>query len=610
MSVQGSDGTTSKASTHFGWMLLPFISLMVIGAAIFIERIGFIADPVDPDLEFLPALTSTNQVENNQIATCLILVDTVSKAGTGNSATIRSALSDANVACDVIDVRNKTQIDFSPYKNIVVTFVDLDLIKNQINPLFAHVEAGNSLLFSIRPDPGHTFQAVYRKMGIQNKADRVSNIIGAKFLSPVLIGAESSLSTFTFLNHSSIPVQLDPLAKVYMTSADEFELPILWKWHHGKGSVVVINSDQFNDLSSSGILLAAYGLSNQAMIYPVINSWVIYLDNFPGPLTNNITKNIQEQFGRDDRSFITNVWWPDINSLAVKYNAKLTGLMVGSYAEKPTFPYPVEGEVEDFRFLASSLLENGGELGIKGYNNDPICAELSTKPQNNAKLQSTGVPAFLKFSDQLLGGKDHIRTIGPVRGDECGQIESLADISEDLRVLALDFDPVPTEGLVNSHFNEYSSGMVTVPVITTNYGQTNYELWSTINLLTTKFVHTNRINPNQVLVDATTDWPTLRAELDQKMLWIRAYAKGIRPTTAAEAAMAVQRYARASGVAAISGGSLSLKIDPFIDQGMYILFVENEPAAISGGSIEVIDAFHYLIRPTQSEVIIHFSELP
>ncbi len=99
---------------------------------------------------------------------------------------------------------------------------------------------------------------------------------------------------------------------VHIVSADELKMPLLWEFNFEKGRFVFINTDQFNEKDDRGMVGAAYGLLQDVFVYPVINTSVFFIDDFPSPIPIGSNDLITNQYGMDINQFYTNIWWPDL----------------------------------------------------------------------------------------------------------------------------------------------------------------------------------------------------------------------------------------------------------------------------------------------------------
>ena len=81
---------------------------------------------------------------------------------------------------------------------------------------------------------------------------------------------------------SALGVRLRDDATVYAVTGDE-GVPLVWSTELGKGRIVVDNIGVY-DKVMRGFYAASYSLLGDACAYPVLNSAVFFLDDFPSPV--------------------------------------------------------------------------------------------------------------------------------------------------------------------------------------------------------------------------------------------------------------------------------------------------------------------------------------
>ncbi|MFU1881084.1 DUF2194 domain-containing protein, partial [Enterococcus faecium] len=70
--------------------------------------------------------------------------------------------------------------------------------------------------------------------------------------------------------------------------------------------------------------------------------------------------------------FYTNVWWPNMVSLADKYGIKYTGVIIENYEDDTTGSTERQSDSSRFTYFGNMLLQMGGEIGYHGYNHQPL----------------------------------------------------------------------------------------------------------------------------------------------------------------------------------------------------------------------------------------------
>lgn len=60
-------------------------------------------------------------------------------------------------------------------------------------------------------------------------------------------------------------------------------------------------------------------------------------------------------------------------SLCDKYGIRYTGMLIDDYTEEVDGSFPQQTDTERYIHFGSLLLNNGGEIGLHGYNHLPLC---------------------------------------------------------------------------------------------------------------------------------------------------------------------------------------------------------------------------------------------
>lgn len=158
--------------------------------------------------------------------------------------------------------------------------------------------------------------------------------------------------------------------KVYAENVDG-TVPVIWSLSVGSGKVVVCN---FPDAvkNTRGIFSSAYTLLDSAMVYPVINASTYFLDDFPAPVSR--AEGIDEVTGAQTeyQDFLANEWWPDVSALGKKHHIAYTGMTIETYDNTTSGMLKRNQEQTPYNFYGRMLLNDGGEIGIHGYN-QPLC---------------------------------------------------------------------------------------------------------------------------------------------------------------------------------------------------------------------------------------------
>ena len=107
----------------------------------------------------------------------------------------------------------------------------------------------------------------------------------------------------------------------------------------GSGKIVFFNGTMLTEKMNRGLITGSLSFLNEDFIYPIINTEVNFIDDFPSPVPEGFSPSIKEEYNMTTKDFYREVWWPDIQKFGSKYDLKYTGLIIQNYSNKVTPPF-------------------------------------------------------------------------------------------------------------------------------------------------------------------------------------------------------------------------------------------------------------------------------
>ena len=307
-----------------------------------------------------------------QPVTCLLLYDSGQDSTDLAKKQFDRILLDMKVSTQAVDVHTTALEgipEFDRYKTVVVLMSDLDALGSRLIDLMNWVKDGGSVLFAMTPQKTTYFDAVSPNLGVVSSSWEYKTTESIVPTEEFMLGGGERYE-FSDPFQSSLSVSLREEATVYARTGDE-GVPLVWGTKSGAGRVVVDNIGIYDKIMR-GIYAASFSLLCDAAAYPVINSSVFYLDDFPSPVPGGDGTYIRRDYGMSIADFYSKVWWPDLMKLAQQYSIRFTGVMIENY-EDDTQSMPVrQPDTQQFRYYGSLLLQQGGEVGFHGYNHQPL----------------------------------------------------------------------------------------------------------------------------------------------------------------------------------------------------------------------------------------------
>ena len=357
---------------RFRWQKLLVVWLVfgLMAAALFAERSGVQYTGTHLRLNLLDTALTKEEAATGETPTCLLLCDSTVDGGDEARAQFEQMLLDMKVPTAVADLAEEEALPaFENYQTVVVLAADLDTLGLRLLDLMDWVEQGGNVLFAMTLEKSGAFDAVAQKLGVLSSSwsNKVAESIvpAAGFM---LGGGQRYELSDPF--ESALGVRLRDDATVYAVTGDE-GVPLVWSTELGKGRIVVDNIGVY-DKVMRGFYAASYSLLGDACAYPVLNSAVFFLDDFPSPVPEGDGQYIRQQYGLSIAEFYAKVWWPDLVRLAERYGIRYTGVMIENYGDDTEAPPTRQRNIRQFQYYGGLLLRQGGELGFHGYNHQPL----------------------------------------------------------------------------------------------------------------------------------------------------------------------------------------------------------------------------------------------
>lgn len=608
----------TKNRAKFTWLFIPLTIYLGLMAILFVERSGITYQVPEPSMQFLEdTALPLETVPVNPAVESLILYNADRADEQMISQALEETLASMRVRYDRVDITTQAAVDFSKYKTVVLAFDELTRF-NQLHELVDWVEKGGRVLIATPPDRTDTSTSIFHQIGIKSAAEQSIDFYGLAFVSDLLPGSQGMRleGSGIFLASYSIPVQLEADARVHITSGDDKDIPLLWEKDFGQGRFVVINTQLFSFPVNRGIMGAAYTLLQDAFVYPVINSSVYFIDDFPAPIPGGTNPAVTKEFQRDIRGFLMNNWWPDVWELSEKYGIKYTGLLVESYNDKVNPPFDQDVAVDDHRYLGRVLIKNGGEIGLHGYNHIPLCLEkdginqLYEYPTWPSEKEAQMAIKVLDSLGRTLFPGQKLTVYVPPSNVLCPEARAwLPKVLPELKVISSLLLEEQDQGTHKQSFKEAEDGIIEFPRIVSGYQLYEDGQLARLNELGLHYVNSHFIHPDDILDPERREdrtWAQMRDQFENEVQWVVENAPGIRPMTVSEGAMATQRFYRLKVSTALEAESYTIQLGSFYDEASLMLRTSREPVGITGGTITKVTSTLYLIQANQPEIIVQF----
>ena len=608
-----------KIKQH-GLVYLGIIALFIVFALLLIalvgrEILGFDLGGEETGLQLMDRdrweeLDRGTQGETDAPADCLFIYDNDAD-GEVYKGIMEPMLDQMRVAYR--DVRSDAfvEADLEGCRTAVICTTDLSRFGEGILHILDWIQDGGRLFFAEVSDSGSFMSMISRNIGIVSMSQEPVQVSGFTFTKPFMIGSDREYR-FSDPYDSSYELILSDDCEVYLESADERKIPLVWRKALGGGTVVVSNLG-YMEKNLWGVYAACYSLLEEAFAWPVINGSAFFLDDFPGPVSNAVDQRIMEEYGLDVKKFFSQVWWRDMQALAKEYDLKYTAALIEDYTEDVTAPFDSNGlDTTAFRNYGMGVLSLGGEIGYHGYNHMPLALE----DFDFQHLEGDFVP-WSGMGDMEAGLKElHsfcaglypnvlIQTYVPPAGILSPEgRRMIAEKFPGIRIIAGTY--VPDGISFVQDFDVSPDGIVNVPRVVSGYEMEDFGYLSAFSELNFHYVQSHYQHPFDVLAGGQgqrRSWSDMKEQFGGYLDWIYDSAPGLRSMTATELAAAVQRYDALTVEQTCEADRLVLELGNFADEAWLLVRLNGrEPGAVEGGSLEAVLEGLYLLEAQSGRV--------
>lgn len=603
----------------FRWqkLLTIWVVFAAMAAILFTERSGIQYEATQFKIDYLPrAEAKPAQIALfDQPVTCLLLYDSGQEGTDLVKEQFDQILLDMKVSTQAVDVHTTPLAsipEFGRYKTVVILMSDLDALGKRLTDLMNWVQDGGSVLFAMTPDKTTYFDAISPKLGVQSSSWEYKTAESIVPTEDFMLGGGQRYE-FSDPFKSSLSVSLREEATVYARTGDE-GVPLVWGTKSGSGRVVVDNIGIY-DKVLRGVYAASYSLLCDAAAYPVINSAVFYLDDFPSPVPGGDGTYIRRDYGMSIADFYAKIWWPDLMKLAQEYAIRFTGVMIENYEDDTRSVPTRQPDTQQFRYYGSLLLRQGGEVGFHGYNHQPLVLPDTDYKGLYAYHQWPSEDAIVAAMEELLAFQKVVlpHTEGSVYVPPSNILsaagrKALGSRVHQIRAIASTYFADGTSSLPYvQEFGVASDGVVEQPRIVSGgmVGDTYMRL-AAMSELNMHYVSTHFMHPDDLLdVDrgAAEGWETYKGGLKDYLTWLRAAAPDLRKQTGTECSGAIQRYSQLTVSMESTPAEWTLTLGNFVDEG-WLFFRANEgtPGRVTGGELTHLTGDLYLLKANADTV--------
>lgn len=606
---------------HFRWMglLVVWAVFIAMAAVLLVERAGVQYSAGQHKLGMIAATDATpaSSAIFGQKPTCLVITDSDQAGVEDVKEQFDQILLDMKIAHRDVDLAldgTDAIPSLTSFDRVILLMPSLDGLGTHLSDIMSWVSAGGSLMLAMPPDNSSYLQVIASKLGIESAG---YDYVKAESIVPsddfMLGGGERYEFSDPF--DSSLSVSLRETAHVWAKTGDA-GTPLIWSNDCGSGHTVVCNIGIY-DKVMRGFYASAISLLGDATAYPVINSAVFYLDDFPSPVPSGDGTYIKRDYGLSIADFYTKVWWPDLQKLAQKYGIRYTGVMIENYEDAVNQTEPArQADTTQFRYFGGMLLQMGGELGFHGYNHQPLAlwdTDYGTlydyKTWKNKETLVASLNELIAFQDEVLPNAHGSVYVPPSNILSARARKLIGTDVPRIKTIASTYFEDGTDLPYVQEFGVASDGIVEQPrIVSGGMVDDSYMRLAAVSELNMHYVSTHFMHPDDLLDPdrgAKEGWEVYKGGLTDYLDWLTKSAPDLRRQTGSECSGAIQCFSSVTVSVDTSADAWTLSLGNFHDEAWLMFRANNgEPGAVTGGEITHLTGDLYLIKATDKTVTI------
>lgn len=598
---------------QFKGILVILGCFLMMAVILFAERAGIHYQEKKRQISYIDRdrIVTEKEVASSLKKSCLVLMDSSQEESIQAWTQFQQIFMDMRVGTEVVDLQKQTLPELEPYETVTVLLRSLEPLKENVLDLCSWVKEGGSVLFALTLQKETYVSMIEQKLGIISSGYQNAEVSSIYFEKDFLIGGGRSYA-ITDPFDSAWEVQLDETARVYARIGDENGMPLIWERNYGKGKFVIDNFG-LTEKAVRGFYAASYSLLTDAGVYPVINGSVFYLDDFPSPVPGGDGTYVRRDYNTSIAEFYSNVWWPDMMTLAAKHGVKYTGVIIENYEDDTDEEITEQTDVQRFQYFGNMILHQGGELGYHGYNHQPLSLSnvdygtvLPYKTWTSLDAMEKAVDELIRFGKKMFPATELSVYVPPsnVLSEEGRKL--LGEKFPEIRSIASNY--FPGEFAYVQEFETAEDGIVEQPRIISGAVIDDYMQMAALSELNMHFVNSHFMHPDDLLDEdrgAALGWEKLKKRLDEYMTWLNGSAEELRNLTGSELAGAVQRYGALTVDKEITEKEIRLHLGNLYDEAYLMVRInEGEPGEVTGGELVNITGNLYLLRAEERDVVI------
>lgn len=435
----------------------------------------------------------------------------------------------------------------SPYTGIIITGEIMAQLPQADIQNF--VQVGGRIIIANRLDSDSSWNTLF---GITKK-EGFKDVKGLTFEEVLFPGYPDLSSSSPLFTHSSMNITLDEnTTNTWITAEDT---PILWTNDYGEGKVLYWNTTALNDKLGRGMFVQSLGTIFPTFATVQLGAEIMYIDDFPSPIPSGELKNLTtEKISVEE--FYKKHWWKNMKDISEELDIKYTGVAIGTYQNKVTPPFEnFTGKNRNtYLLFGRELLSHGGEIGIHGYNHqplllppDPVDKALEYVPWNSKEDMERSLDTLQKLVYNFFPNEKLKTYVPPSNIINTTGLSALNDAVPTMETVASLYVGSKSNGSLIQEFgpDEHNKNIYHFPRITSGYAISDEEQFILADVTANLGVISHFVHPDDILDEKRSGnltWEELFKAYKTTIKEIRERYPYIKSMTQSEATASMKIY--------------------------------------------------------------------
>ncbi|WP_036188869.1 DUF2194 domain-containing protein [Ureibacillus manganicus] len=493
-------------------------------------------------------------------------------------------------------------VDVSECQAILMTS-SLNRVESEIQSIIDYVEDGGYMYVMRLDNPSPVFNQIYRKLGFLNFS-YLKGEYGIELTSNVLINQKGIQYDGDFIYNDVLIGEIEDSAELLATTINH--TPLMWKKTFGDGAFLVFNGSSLDTKESRGLIAGGISMLEPDYIYPIFNTKLFYIDDFPAPIPQGINDVIYKDYQMDITTFFQNIWWPQMIRVAKLNDIKYTAMVIQTYGDDVIGPFQSREDEELHNLIGygREVIKSGGEIGIHGYNHqslqmDPQIADyFDYNEWQTSEDMKESIRTVLQYIKRAFPNYNVMSYVPPSNVLSSEGRQALVDTWPNLAVISSLYMTDPFERSYVQEFQITSDGIIEMPRVTSGYFDTEYNKWLEANTITSIGVFSHFIHPDDLLDKERgrqQTWESLYKDFEDLLERLHSTYPWLRSITSTQAAVSVANQLQSDMDVTKDKNKLQVTTTSESAEQYFILRTDKKIKMLEHCIVEKIDKDIYLV---------------